>query len=342
MTRKYTFEEKTIDGREYVIAERRGRESEPIRVQADWVDSDDMEGEWEELIKTIVQPETIGEIDIADGSGGIERREAVEMLAGATVDGRTIVSSETQADALVEYLATEGIVGLDGTELVLFRDPDEDSLGGPALMNWAALMSAVIESIDDHLERINAAKARFEETLDSLETQRTDSDERLSKTAQRLKNLGSGQGIPDPAELDADERRQFKRLKSHYVYLRNIEKAKSENLFENVNAGTEEMALAIERLEAAREAYEKLHTDTREAALRNTAFPEAAMEFVQNAGNLITDLTGIEADAAEDVDHEDLEEMIADDLGETAQDIGTEANELAETAERSVGENLQL
>ncbi|MDB2276811.1 hypothetical protein PM022_20285, partial [Halorubrum ezzemoulense] len=159
---------KTINGQQFVIAEGRGQSSEPIRVRADWIESDDMEGKWEDLIKQIVQPENIDQIDIDEGHGGINRREAVEALAGAAVDGETIVSSEQQADVLVEYLADEDIVDIEGEELVLFRDPDEESLNSAALMNWAALMSAVIESIDEHLERVEDAKERFQETVDTL------------------------------------------------------------------------------------------------------------------------------------------------------------------------------
>jgi len=343
MTRKYSFETKTINGQQFVIAEGRGQTSEPIRVRADWIESDDLEGKWEDLIKQIVQPETINRIDIADGHGGISRREAVETLAGATADGETIVSSEQQADVLVEYLAQEDIVGLDGDELVLFRDPDEESLGGPALMNWAALMGAVIESIDDHLDRVEDAKDRFQETIDSLETEQSDSNERLSKTAQRLQNLGPGQGIPDPETLSDEERQQFNQLKSHYLYLRNIEKAKEQNLFENVNVGLDQMGMAIERLEAAREAYDMFHDNTRKAALKNNVFPEEALDFVDNAGSLINDLAGVEDVDEENVDSDDLEAMIEEDLGETVQSQASALSDVAETAERAVGEeNLQI
>lgn len=343
MTRKYSFETKTIDGREFVIAEGRGQGTEPVRVRADWIESDEMEGKWEELIKQIVQPETIDRIDISEGNGGISRREAVETLAGATVDDETIVSSEQQADVLVEYLAEEGVLGINGEQLVLFRDPDEEDLGGPALMNWAALMSAVIESIDDHLERVEDAKERFKQTVDDLETERTDSNERLSKTAQRLQNLGPGQGIPDPETLSDEERRQFNQLKSHYLYLRNIEKAKEENLFENVNVGLDQMGMAIDRLEAAREAYDMFYRNTRKAAVKNTVFPEEALNFVDNAGSLINDLAGVETQEEENIDSDDLEEMIEDDLGETVQEQANALTEVAETAEQAAGEeNIQI
>lgn len=342
MTRKYTFEEKEINGERFAVAKGRGRDVEPVRVRADWVENDDLEGQWEELIKQVVQPETIDDIDIADGRGGISRREAVEALAGAEVDGTTIVSSEKQADALVEYLDEEGIIGIEGDSLVLFKDPDSTSLGGPGLMNWAALMSAVIDSIDDHIQRVEEAKDKFDETRDSLETQQSDSNERLSETAQRLQNLGPGSGIPDPDSLDEDELQQYNRLKKHYLYLRNIEKAKEQNLFENINAGTEKMGLAIDKLKAAQEAYQDLHVSLREAATQKQVFPEEAMEFVQNAGNLITDLTGVEEAQADDVDHMELEEMIEEDVGKSAQEQASEVSDLAETAEKAAGTNLEI
>ncbi|MGQ3329268.1 MULTISPECIES: hypothetical protein [Halorubrum] len=337
MTRKYSFETKTINGQQFVIADGRGQSSEPIRVRADWIESDDMEGKWEDLIKQIVQPENIDQIDIDEGHGGINRREAVEALAGATADGETIVSSEQQADVLVEYLAEEDIVEIEGEELVLFRDPDEESLNSAALMNWAALMSAVIESIDEHLERVEDAKERFQETVDTLEVEQQDSEERLSKTAQRIQNLGPGQGVPDPDTLSDEERQEYTQLKEHYLYLQDIEKAKSENFVENVSAGVDQIGMAIERLEAAREAYDMFHNNTRKAALKSSVFPEEALEFVDNAGSLINELAGQEESQADDVADEDFAEMIEENHGEAVQEQAAETANLAETAEEAAG-----
>jgi len=337
MTRKYSFETKSINGKEFVIAELDERNSEPVRVRADWVESDDLEGKWEQLIEQIIQPETINEINIADGDGGIRRDEAVEELAGTTVDGETIVSSEKQADVLVEYLANEGVLSIEGNTLVLFRDPEGEQLNGPALMNWAALMSAVIGSIDEHLERVKNAKEKFKETMDSLETERSDSNNRLSKTAQRLQNLGQGQGIPDPETLSDKERKQYDQLKSHYLYLRNIEKAKEKNLFETVDTGIDQMAMAIDELEAAREAYDIFYNNTRRAAVKNSVFPEEALDFVNNAGNLINDLAGTEATDEDEVDNTDLESMIEEDLGQKVQKQADSISNIADTASQAAG-----
>lgn len=337
MTRKYSFETKTINGQQFVIADGRGQSSEPIRVRADWIESDDMEGKWEDLIKQIVQPENINQIDIDSGHGGISRREAVEALAGATADGETIVSSEQQADVLVEYLADEDIVEIEGEELVLFRDPDEESLNSAALMNWAALMSAVIESIDEHLERVEDAKERFQETVDTLEVEQQDSEERLSKTAQRIQNLGPGQGVPDPDTLSDEERQEYTQLKEHYLYLQDIEKAKSENFVENVSAGVNQIGMAIERLEAAREAYDMFHNNTRKAALKSSVFPEEALEFVDNAGSLINELAGQEESQADDYADDEFAEMIEEKHGEAVQEQAAETTNLAETAEEAAG-----
>lgn len=341
MTRKYSFEKKSINGTQYVVAEATGREAEPIRVRADWVESDDLEGKWEELIKQVVQPETITEIDIADGHGGIPRREAVEALAGAEVDGKTIISSEKQADVLVEYLAEEDIVDIEGDELILFRDPQGEDLNSAALMNWAALMSAVIESIDDHLERVEQAKERFQETVDTLEVEQQDSEERLSKTAQRIQNLGPGQGVPNPDELSDEDRKRYYQLKEHYLYLQNIEKAKSANFLENVSAGVDQIGMAIERLEAAREAYDMFYNNTRKAALKRSVFPEEALEFVNNAGSLINELAGVEETRTEDVADEEFAKMIEEEHGETVQEQAQEVSTLADTAEKAAGTAFQ-
>lgn len=342
MTQKYAFEEKKIDGQRFAIATSPDRDLGPIRVRADWVESEDLEGKWETLIKQIVQPERIEDIDIADGHGGIPRDKAVEALAGAEVDGTTIVSSEKQADALVEYLARRDIIGIEGDSLVLFRDPDSNSLDGPGLMNWAALMSAVIDSINEHIDRVERAKEKFEETLESLEQDHSNSNDRLIETGQRLRSLGPGQGVPDPEDLDGDERQQYERLKSHYLYLRNLEKAKAGNVFQNIDAGAEQMGQAIEKLEAAKEVYQQFHGNIRKAATQKQVFPKEALEFVDNAGDLITDLQNVDEIEEEDTDSDDLEEMIAEDLGETALSQGEQMSSIAETAQKAAGtENLE-
>lgn len=334
MSRKYSFEEKTIDGKKYVIS---STGDEPVRVRADWVEDDDNEGKWEKIIEQVVQPETIDSIELNSGDGGIDRNEAINALAGATVDGETIVTSKKQADVLVEYLEKEDIIGIEGNQLILFRDPDNDSLDGKDLMNWAALMNAVIERINEHTDRVENAQERFEETIEELETDQSNSNERLSKTAQRLKNLGEGQGIPKPDTLSDEERKKYNQLKSHYLYLKNIEEAKEQNLFENINSGIDQMSMAVERLEAAREIYHDFYNDTRTAAIKKSVFPEEALSFVENAGSLINDLAGNEEVNSEDVSHSDLEQMVEGELGETVQDQAETTTQVADSASKAAG-----
>lgn len=343
MTRKYSFEEKTIDGQRYVIAEAHGGQSEPIRVRADWVDSDDLEGEWEEIIKRILQQDTLEEINISEGNGGISRREAVESLANADSEDRTIVSSERQADVLLEYLAEEGVIEIDGDQIVLFRNPEENDgeLPGPELMNWAALMSAVIEMIDQRLERFETAKEKFEETLNDLEEQRPESSDRLSEVGQRLQNLGPGQGVPTPEDLNEEQTQEYERLKRQFVFYKKMKEAREKNVFENVNVGKQEMADAINRLKEAQLTYKDFETDIRDAAFRTNAFPQEAMDFVKNAGDLIADMSNVGRvdETIEQMDEQEFRGMVESemDIGEAAQEEAGKAKQAAETAEKAAG-----
>lgn len=340
MSRKYSFEEKTIDGKDYVIA---NSGNEPVRVRADWVEGNDDAGNWEPVIEEIVQPDTIDEIQIESGGGGIDRNKAVEALAGATVDGETIVTNEKQADVLVEYLEKEDIIGIENNKLVLFRDPDEENLTGTDLMNWAALMNAVIGRIDEHVERVKSAEERFKEVMDDLEEDTSEKDDKLSRTRQRIVNLGPGDGLPDPSNLSDEDRKKYDQLKSHYVYLKNIQEAQKQGILGNIDEGVDRLSMAIERLEEARNVYVDFYRDTRTAATKKNVFPEEALNFVENAGGLLTDLAGTEQ-ADEDMQDDEFQEMLKDDMEEaqqTVQDTASESTKVSESAAKAAGLETQ-
>lgn len=340
MSRKYSFEEKTIEEKDYVIA---NSGNEPVRVRADWVEDSDDAGNWEPVIEEIVQPDTIDEIQIQSGGGGIDRNKAVEALAGATVDGETIVTNEKQADVLVEYLDKEDIIGIEKNKLVLFRDPDEENLTGTDLMNWAALMNAVIGRIDEHVERVKSAEERFKKVMDELEEDTSEKDDKLSRTRQRIVNLGPGDGLPDPSNLSDEDRKKYDQLKSHYVYLKNIQEAQKQGILGNIDEGVDRLSMAIERLEEARNVYVDFYRDTRTAATKKNIFPEEALNFVENAGGLLTDLAGTEQ-ADEDMQDDEFQEMLKDDMGEaqqTVQNTASESTKVSESAAKAAGLEAQ-
>lgn len=337
MARKYSFEQKTIDGKEYVIA---NSGNEPVRVQADWVDGNDDAGNWEPVIKQIVQPDTIDDIQIDSGDGGINRTKAVEALAGATVEGETIVTNEKQADVLVEYLEKEDIIGIENNNLVLFRDPDEGKLDSTDLMNWAALMDAVIRRIDDHMDRVKSAEERFEDVMDDIDRETSGDDDKLSRTRQRIVNLGPGEGIPKRENLSDEDKKKYDELKSHYIYLKNIKRAETEGILDNIEEGVDRLSMAIERLEEARKVYQGFYEDTRKAATKKNIFPEEALNFVDNAGGLLTDLAGTKQ-SEEDMRDEEFEEMLKEDMEETIQTTANESAQISESAGKAAGLDTQ-
>ena len=341
MTSKYSFEQKEIDGQEYVIA-RRGQGADPIRVRADWTQEDDLEGNWEPLIETIVQPETITEIDIENGVGGISRTEAIESLTESTVNDKTIVATEEQADALIEYLSEEDVIDIQGNRLVLFKNPNEEDLSSTWFVNWAALMGAVIEEIDSKLQEIESAQEKFKNTLDNLEPE-TDSktEQHLSELRQRLQNLGPGQGIPKPEELTDEEKQTYKRLKRNYLKIREIKEAKEQDFFENIEQGTEKIEMAVRRLDAQKEGYEQMRKDVRRMAFKKDVFPDEALNFVDSAGELLKKMNDVDTQTANEIDDAEFREMIEDDMDSDIQQTGEQTEEFAEKTEEALGPEYQ-
>jgi len=337
MARKYSFEQKTIDGKEYVIA---NAGNEPVRVQADWVNGNDDAGNWEPVIEQIVQPDTIDDIKIEGGDGGIDRTKAVKALAGATVEDETIVTNEKQADVLVEYLEKEDIIGIENNNLVLFRDPEEGKLDSTDLMNWAALMNAVIGRIDDHMDRVKSAEERFEDVMDDISRKTSGDDDKLSRTRQRIVNLGPGEGIPNRENLSDEDKKKYDELKSHYIYLKNIKRAETEGILDNIEEGVDRLSMAIERLEEARKVYQGFYEDTRRAATKKNIFPEEALNFVDNAGGLLTDLAGTKQ-SEEDMRDEEFEEMLKEDMEGTIQTTANESAQISESAGKAAGLDAQ-
>jgi hypothetical protein len=156
-------------------------------------------------------------------------------------------------------------------------------------------------------------------------------------------NLGPGDGLPDPSNLSDEDRKKYDQLKSHYVYLKNIQEAQKQGILGNIDEGVDRLSMAIERLEEARNVYVDFYRDTRTAATKKNIFPEEALNFVENAGGLLTDLAGTEQ-ADEDMQDDEFQEMLKDDMGEaqqTVQDTASESTKVSESAAKAAGLETQ-
>lgn len=338
MPQKYEFERIESDGQEYVIADPLNQTDEPVRLEARWIEGDDIEGEWERAIRAIIKTDLLGSMELKEGNGRIDRRQAIETLADASDEKGNIVTSEQQAEALLEFFASEDILEQDGGQVVMLRNPSEnpDDINGRMILNWAAAIDACVEKISETIDRVNSAKEKLENRMDGLDQESGQIDEHLAETAQELKSLGDGAGVPqDPSELPEEERERFRQLKRKLVYHKKMKEADQQNLAEKVESGADRLADNIEMLKSAKTTLGNKREQVRTQALKKQTFPDEAMNIVDNMGELTTQLAGvggIEETIDETADHE-VATMVDDVLGDI--------ESVGEAAQQTAGEEAE-
>jgi len=330
MATKYNFEE--LEGGEYVIADPVNETADPVRLRAEWIDGDDIEGEWERAIGAVIKRDLLGGMDLKNGNGKIDRSRVVETLAAAEDEEGPIVTSEDQADALIEYFAQEGIVELDGSEVLVLQNPqDAEDVSGEMILNWAAGIEACVEKISDTQDRIRAAKEKLESRLDDMDQDPSHVEEKARETAQELKSLGDGQGVPEnPSELPPEERERYDELKRKLIYHNKMMDVIDTDLTEKVRQGTNKLGDSLEQLDSAQTALSQKQGEFRTLALQEQEFPEGADNIVQNMGKLATQLAGVEGveEAAENTDPDGVAELV-DDITETVTETANTATQTA-------------
>lgn len=335
MARQYSFEPIESDGSEYVIANPVNENNDPVRLDAKWIDGGDIEGEWERAVGALIKSDLMGSMELKDGNGRIDRREAVKTLAELEDDDGPIATSEDQAAALLEYFAEEEIVEFDGNEVLLLRNPeDTDEMNGRMILNWAAGIDACVEKIEETRERVERAKEKLEDRMDEIDQNPGEIETKLEETAQELQSLGDGQGVPQEpeSELSSEEYSEYKRLKKKFLYHKKMQEVVDTDLTEKVQEGTEKLADNIDQLEAAQSALTQKQGEIRTVALQEQEFPEGAKNIVNNMGELATELAGVGS-----ID-EEVEQTGAQDLAGMVDNVTGEVTDVAETATETAGE----
>jgi len=333
MSNDYEFSTTTRNGTEYVIAQPRSQ-GEPVRFEAKWIESGDMGGKWEQIIKPVIKDSLMGVVDVDAADGRLARTEFVRQLASATDDeGNAIVSSERQADALVAFLASNGVLDATGGEIVFLQDPseaekEETSVSRKMWINWAACVDACIEQIESTIETVEKAKERLENHKQNVEESTNRGEQYLEEVAQELRALGEGPEVPDPADLDSQEEQRYHTLKKEFVFHNQMQEVKTGSVLHNLQNGEEVLSQTKRKLESAMEALDSQSGDIRQAALTKGVFPEGAMNFVNNVGDFTTQLANAQGvdEKAKQMSPEDLESDVASVIGP--------AKEISETTDR--------
>lgn len=335
MARKYNFEEIESSDDDYVIATPINENNDPVRLKKDWVTGDDVEGEWERAIGALIKSDLLGSMELKDGNGRLERRRAVETLSRIEDDGGPIVTSEDQAEALIEYFDREGIVELDGGDVLLLRNPDDvEEMNGRMILNWAAGIDACVEKISETRERVKSAKNKLQDRMEEIDQNPGEIDRKLEETAQELQSLGNTQGVPQnpKEELTEQEYSKYKRLERNLIYHKKMQDVVGTDLTEKVQEGTERLADSIDKLEAAQSALSQKQGEIRTVALKQQEFPEDAKNIVNNMGELATQLAGV-GGIEEEVENSDPQK-----ISDIVSEVTGEVTDAAETATETVGE----
>lgn len=332
MARKYNFEE--LEGGEYVIADPVTETEDAVRLRAKWIEGDDIEGEWERAIGAVIKEDLLGGMDLKAGNGKISRSRMVETLASVEDEEGPIVTSEDQADALVEYFAEEDIVQLDGSDVLILQNPqDTDEVSGEMVLNWAAGIEACVEKISETQDRIRSAKEKLESRLDDMDQDPSQVEEKAQETAQELKSLGDGQGVPtNPSELPPEEQSRYNELKRKFIYHNKMMDVIDTDLTETVREGTNKLGDSLEQLNSAKQALSTKQGEFRTLALQEQEFPEGAENIVQNMGDLATQLAGVGGIS------EEVEKTDPDGLASMVEDMTETVTETTETVTETVTE----
>lgn len=318
MSQKYrNFTETEMGDGTYVVAEPVNHTDEPVRLEAGWFDTeDDIEGEWEGPIGAIIRSDLTGGMSLSEGTGKLDRREAVENLAGATKDGEPVVASETEAEALLDYFAANDVLELDGNEVVLLKDPNEVS--GKMVLNWAAAMSACVDKIDETQDRFESAKEKLQKHMENVDANPQRTEELMKEKAQELMALGQGSGFPNRSELPEEKKQKYDVLREDFIYYKKLNEAGQENV-STAQQGVDQIKRMIDKLEGARNILDQKQGQIRTRALRERVFPESEVDIAMNMGELVTSLAGVGGikEADEEMSEDDLESAVTGLISDT-------------------------
>lgn len=334
MQNKYeNFTRSEMDGKEYLVADPVEPGDEKIRIDTGWFDGEIGEkADWEYIVGEIVASDLQEDMELENGGEGtISRNQAIENVLNADLDSDKSIANKDQAAAIVDYFLEEGALTEDsGNELVVLHDPteltDEDSRFESSereyhVLSWAAAIDTCIDYMQDTLDTFEQARERLEEETEDVEQNDvSEVEKQVARTAQELKNMGPGTGVPEKSELPADKRDEYETLKEDFAYHKSLYEVKKEQLV-TAEKGIEQLRRNIERLRSAKDVYESKVGEMRKAALKEQVFPSEDIDVAQNMAGLITSLSNAE-DPTEKIDSWDGAEDLNNAVDETLEEVG--------------------
>lgn len=322
--KEYTeFGRKETNGEEFYLATPATQDREPIRIESDWFDHEPGEpGKWELAVGEIIKADLLGELELSEEAGKIDRATAARNLQEAP-----FVQIEDQAHAILDFFDEQGALEIEGDSVKLLTTPedlaDEDAVGKEArryrMLNWAAAMNACIDQMEQTLQDFEDAKERLEDNSKDLWNEVSAAEENLTEAVQELKTIGPGAGFAELSEVDPENRDRYRELKDDVAFYNSLVDIEDETLVE-IDNNINDLASEIDRLDAVQETFERKVTDIRKKALRYEIFPEEEMGMATNLRDIAAALTNVETETGEDLGVDELEDIAAT-VSESAKDV---------------------
>ena len=309
------FRQSEQDGTTFVTAIPASGADEKARLDASIAEEgsdEDPEANWERVVGSLARSHLGEALTIDEGRGVMGREQAVEALVAAD---ETDVRNEHAAHAVIEYLAAEDILQIDGDDVVVLL-PYEGILedGSTAMLNnWAATLDACVKRIEAAVERVEQNKQTLEKHFENLADSRELEEDYRAKADELKQELAAMLGGRNPSELSEEEQRRFEMKRQRFHRYETLAEGAGNQV--GPTGKPEELAMIVEDLEALKRMLNKQSSEFRVAALTERLSHSGARELLENLTSTVSQLS--QATAPE----EKMDEMSNDEFAKQVLDI---------------------
>jgi len=178
------------------------------------------DADWEEPYRAILDACLPDCLSVGDGTATVPRANALAGLGdGDSTDEESPDGDPPdaeRADELLSSLDAAGVVEREGDSVAVLFDPDDERpLTSERWRVAADLLAAEIERLD---AEVLSDEAPAEEKIDA----------KLQSAVDEIRELGPGESVPDPDDLDAEESKRFRQLKEEVVYYKQLQEANAD------------------------------------------------------------------------------------------------------------------
>jgi hypothetical protein len=310
-TRFSDFTTSEQNGTTFVTAVPQSSADEPVRFDASIADrgsDDDPQANWEEIISTLAQGHLGNELLIEGGRGVIDKQVAIDALVESDAEH---VRNEHAAHAVLEYLADQEIISIDGEEVVVLMSYEKIREEGTSSMlnNWAATLDACVERIDSAIDRVKQNQETLQQHFEDLsDTQNLEQEyaQKADELKQEMKGLLAGRM---PSELPDDEKRRFEMLRKRYHRYEMFEEKAASPVAET--QGPEILGAVVEDMENIKLLLIDQSQEFRKLALSENFTESGALQDLENLESFVAEFGDV-TEPSEQMEEKSDDEFVED------------------------------